>query len=179
MTDEFIEAMVRWYADELPPELYGATIAFVELAGGALKRSAAPIGFQDRGAGPLLLHVVQLTVWGGVADEQVKCLGQQGTNLGTSKCPATFHVAPPTPTLHRQICTGWSRQGGPTPRTAAWAPHTPRRCARRWCLCLRRQRPTSTPLTQRRVRAVGRWGPLALRTSGISRPLHSPSPAVT
>lgn len=51
MSDAFIEAVVRVVADEVPPECRALTSSFIELLGGALKDSAAPTGFADRGKG--------------------------------------------------------------------------------------------------------------------------------
>ena len=50
MTDEFIEALVRCTADELPLPDCAITLTFIELLGGKLKESTAPIGFLKGGA---------------------------------------------------------------------------------------------------------------------------------
>lgn len=45
LTDECIDALVRWTADEVPAGCH-TTLAFVELLGGRLRDSDAPVGWQ-------------------------------------------------------------------------------------------------------------------------------------
>ena len=49
--DAFIEDFIRWTADELPLPDCALTLTFLELAGGRVKQTAAPLGLNCAGAG--------------------------------------------------------------------------------------------------------------------------------
>ena len=119
-TDEFIDAYVRCTADELPLPDCALTLAVLEVMGGKLRESRAPVGLNEAGgwrpAGAGVLPDAVLNVhgtrWEGVAVAGARRLAPYYDSTACTCCPQPARgPLPPPPLPCRSAVGGAGRVG--------------------------------------------------------------------